>query len=156
MNPLSRVTTLSNLFRLLSEKRSSLKEKNLLTLGTNSFPFRVDLFPKGVWCAKQQTGSYKSCLPCEKWWKKRTTLSMPSPSTYIGDVSARVGTDHQTWEGVIGTEGEGKCNSNDLLLLRKWAEHELLIPNTDFRQTTRTRHHRYILAPNTGISWIMS
>ena len=47
-----------------------------------------------------------------------------------GDFNARVGTDHQTLEGVIGPEGVGKCNSNGLLLLRKCAEHELLVSNT--------------------------
>ena len=67
-----------------------------------------------------------------------------------------VGTDHQTWEGVIGTEGIGKCNSNDLILLKKCAEHELLITNTSSVCQHATRRHGCILAPNTGISLIMS
>ena len=46
---------------------------------------------------------------------------------------ARVGIDHQTWEGVIGSECVGKFNSKGLLLLRKCAEHKLPITNTVIR-----------------------
>ena len=54
----------------------------------------------------------------------------------LGDFNARVGTDHQTWEGEIGTEGIGKCNSYDLLLLRKYAEHDHQhsLPSTNSQQ----------------------
>ena len=45
----------------------------------------------------------------------------------LDDFNARVGTDHQTWEGVVGSER--KCNSNGLLFLRKCVEHDLLITN---------------------------
>ena len=51
----------------------------------------------------------------------------------LGDFNARVGTDHQTWEGVIGPDGVGKCKSKGLLLLRKCAEHGFLITNAVFR-----------------------
>ena len=57
----------------------------------------------------------------------------------LGDFNARVGTDHQTLEGVIGPEGVGKGNSNGLLILRKCAEHELLITNTVFPLPTRRK-----------------
>ena len=32
----------------------------------------------------------------------------------LGDFNTGVGTYHHTWEGVIGPEGVGKCNSNGL------------------------------------------
>ena len=51
----------------------------------------------------------------------------------LGDFNVRVGTDHQTWEGRIGSEGVGKCNSNGIQLLRKCAEHDLLITDTVFK-----------------------
>ena len=74
----------------------------------------------------------------------------------LGDINAKVGTDHQTLEGVIGSEGVGKCNSNGLLLLRKCAEHELLITKQSSVYQLAERHHGCTLAPNTGISLTMS
>ena len=59
----------------------------------------------------------------------------------LGDFNARVGTDHQTWEGVIGPESVGKCNSNGLVPLRKCAENDLdlLITNTVFCLSNRNK-----------------
>ena len=57
----------------------------------------------------------------------------------LGDFNARVCTDHQTWEEVMGSEGVGKCNSNGLLLLSKCAEHDLLITNTVFKLSNRNK-----------------
>ena len=39
----------------------------------------------------------------------------------------------------MGTEGISKCNNNGLLLLRKYAEHELLITNTVYCLPTRNK-----------------
>ena len=47
----------------------------------------------------------------------------------LGDLNARVGTEQQTWEGVICPEGAGKCNSNGLLLLRICTNHQHSLPS---------------------------
>ena len=79
----------------------------------------------------------------DKFYDDLNSVISAAPRTdkliLLGDFNARVGTDHQTWEGVIRSEGVGKCNSNGLLLLRKCAEHELLITNTVFRLPTRRK-----------------
>ena len=55
----------------------------------------------------------------------------------LGDFNSRVGTDHHTWSGVIGQQGTGKCNSNELLLLKTCTAHELVIttPQQDAQST---------------------
>ncbi|VDL96698.1 unnamed protein product [Schistocephalus solidus] len=55
----------------------------------------------------------------------------------LGDLNARVGTDHAALQGVLGPHGLGSRNDNGLLYLRTCAEHRLLLTNTFFRLPVR-------------------
>nr|VZI29233.1 unnamed protein product [Spirometra erinaceieuropaei] len=68
----------------------------------------------------------------------------------LGDINARVGTDHTAWRGVLGLHGLRGSNDNGLLLLRTCAEHRLILTNTFFclpeREKATWRHPRNELA----------
>ena len=51
----------------------------------------------------------------------------------VGDFNARVGSDLDTWQGVLGHFGRRRMNDNGLLLAMKCSEHDLAITNTYFR-----------------------
>jgi len=76
----------------------------------------------------------------EKFYEKLEAFISTAPQSdrllLLGDFNARVGKDHQAWEGVIRPHGVGKCNSNGLLLLRTCTAHVLVITNTIFRLPT--------------------
>lgn len=73
----------------------------------------------------------------EQFYAELDNILKSTPSSdkliLLGDFNARVGRDHEQWNGVIGRHGVGKMNSNGLLLLSKCAEHNLVITNTTFR-----------------------
>ena len=55
----------------------------------------------------------------------------------LGDFNARVGTDHEGWQGVLGKHGIGKENSNGTKLLSLCSQENLIVTNTMFHQAER-------------------
>ncbi|KAL8594800.1 hypothetical protein ACOMHN_047517 [Nucella lapillus] len=51
----------------------------------------------------------------------------------LGDLNARIGSNHTTWESIIGQHGIGHENSNGKLLLSLCSQHNLSITNTFFQ-----------------------
>ena len=55
----------------------------------------------------------------------------------LGDFNARVGTDHESWESILGRHGVGNENSNGTRLLSLCSQNQLCITNTFFQQANR-------------------
>ena len=58
----------------------------------------------------------------------------------LGDFNARVGTDHEGWEGVLGKHGVGAENQNGTALLSFCSQNDLIITNTLFQQLDRFKY----------------
>nr|VZI48348.1 unnamed protein product [Spirometra erinaceieuropaei] len=54
----------------------------------------------------------------------------------VRDFNVRPGTDHATGEGVLGPNGIGASNNNDILLLHTCEEHNLLFLTNTFHHPT--------------------
>ena len=61
-------------------------------------------------------------------------VPLPHKLLVMGDFNARVGTDHNSWEKVIGPHGVGNENSNGTRLLSMCSQLDLIITNTIFPQ----------------------
>ena len=66
------------------------------------------------------------------------------------DFNARVGSDNESWKGVLGAHGPWKMKRNGLLLLMMCAENNISITNTLFRLTNKSRPHGWTTDPNSG------
>ena len=51
----------------------------------------------------------------------------------LGDLNARIGSNHTAWTGIIGHHGIGQENSNGRLLLSLCSQHSLSVTNTLFK-----------------------
>ena len=102
---------------LVSKLRTSKRHKRLMTLRLPSPGKRHATIVSAYAPTMTNPDEFK-----DKFYDDLDSVISAAPRTekliLLGDFNARVDTDHQTWEGVIGTEGVGTCNSNGLLLLR--------------------------------------
>ena len=57
----------------------------------------------------------------------------------MGDFNAKVGTDYQYWDGVLGKFGMGDCNERGEKLLNFYATNGLFLANTCFKQSKVSR-----------------
>ncbi|VDL93361.1 unnamed protein product [Schistocephalus solidus] len=57
----------------------------------------------------------------------------------LGEFNARVGTDHATWQGVLGPRGLTGFNDTGIFLLRTCVEHLLILSNIFFRLLMRQK-----------------
>ena len=64
-----------------------------------------------------------------------TLSSVPSSDLLVilRDFNACVGSDHSTWNSVIGPNGTGECNENGERLLDFCASNQLIVSNTWFQ-----------------------
>ena len=83
-------------------KRIYSKRKEIAPLGSNFFPFRVDPFSEGTWCAGKQTGSFKSCLPCKTWQKISQVYQVPLKHIYFRSFCVSLW-ERSWWESGWGT-----------------------------------------------------
>ncbi|BHF78809.1 hypothetical protein SprV_0602192400 [Sparganum proliferum] len=67
------------------------------------------------------------------------TVSKADKLFVLGDIKARVGTDHTAWRGGLGLHRLRDSNDNGLLLLRTCAEHRLILTNTFFCLSEREK-----------------
>ncbi|XDV44251.1 hypothetical protein PO909_012565 [Leuciscus waleckii] len=107
----------------------------------------------------------------EAFYQELTTIVSRVPPQHkllvVGDFNARVGSDCETYAGIIGKFGKGKKNTNGDLLLHFCAQQELCLTNTFFSQPDKNfftwKHPRsghyhlldYIVTRRSGIHEIM-
>lgn len=81
----------------------------------------------------------EDCISCHVWPESlldHTLSNIPKVNKIFlqGDFHARIGRDTEKWSSTIGNESTEEANSNEILLLTKWAKYDLVITNIRFHQ----------------------